>query len=550
MKQRRSLFIVAFLLVACLLSVVCSAGGLAALWAFRNGQVARWLGAPRQTLPASARPGGELSLAGDEPVTLDPALVQDAYSAEYVVELFSGLVTLDRYLEVTPDLAERWDVSPDGRTYTFHLRRDAEFQDGRPVTAADVQYSLERACSAALASPAAPSYLSDIEGARAMMEGQADHISGLRVADDHTLALTIDAPKAYFLAKLTYPTAFVVDRDNVAQGGNWTEHPNGTGPFRLAQRDQERIVLERNEHYYGGKAALQRVTFVLSGGSPMTMYENDQLDIVQVGLGDIERVQDTTNALSQQLTVVPREDVQYLGMNVQVPPFDDVKVRQAFAHAIDRQRLANVVLKKTAVAAEGILPPGMPGYRADFRGLAFDPELARQRLNGSKYKDAAALPEIVLYISGDGGTMPPTIDAITAMLRDNLGVEVKVQQTPWDRFLTDLNERRYGFYSSGWIADYPDPQNFIDILFCSQSHENHNAYKNPEVDRLLEQARVEQGRDQRLRLYQQAEDLIVQDAVWVPLWHGRDYMLTKPYVKGAVFSASVRPWLKDVYLER
>lgn len=146
--------------------------------------------------------------------------------------------------------------------------------------------------------------------------------------------------------------------------------------------------------------------------------------------------------------------------------------------------------------------------------------------------------------------MPPTIDAIVAMLRDNLGVEVVVEQTPWHRFLTDLNERRYGFYSTGWIADYPDPQNFMDILFHSQSGDNHSAYANPKVDRLLEQASVEQDREKRLQLYQQAETLIVQDAVWVPLWHGRDYMLTKPYVKGAVYSASIRPWLKDVYLER
>ncbi len=551
MKQRRGFIVVVLLvLVSCVLGLACGGCGLGAWWAYKQGRLARWVGAPPVTPAAPAGRGGELRLAGEEPVTLDPALVEDAYSAVYIVEIYSGLVTLDRNLEVAPDLAERWEMSADGRTYTFHLRPDAKFQDGRPVTAADFKYSLERTCSPALASPAARSYLGDIEGAITRIEGQADEVSGIRVIDDQTLALTIDAPKAYFLAKLTYSTAFVVDRDNVAEGDQWTTHPNGTGPFRLVQRDEERIVLERNQHYYGDGPALERVTFTLSGGSPMTMYENGQLDIVGVGLADIERVQDPSNPLSQELTVVPSLDVQYLAMNVRLPPFDDVKVRQAFAHAIDRQRLADVVLKRTVLAAEGILPPGMPGYSPSLRGLAFDPELAVKTLRESKYKDAADLPEIVLHISGTAGTLPPTTEAIVAMLRTNLGVEVKVQQTPWQGFLADINQHSYALFSSGWIADYPDPQNFLDLQFHSQSADNQTGYQNAKVDELLEKARVEPDKDRRMQLYQEAEALIVQDAAWVPLWHGRDYMLTKPYVKGAVYSASIRPWLKDVYLER
>ncbi len=561
-KQRGWLIALLLVLLACILSVACAACGLVAWRAYGTARPTFSDGRGQEgTQPKPVQPGGtqgptavparragELRLAGAEPVTLDPALVQDSYSSGYVVEIFSGLVTLDRDLAVAPDLAERWEVSDDGRTYTFHLRQDAAFQDGRKVTAADVKYSLERACSPEVGSRTAASYLGDIEGALAMMQGEAKELSGLQVLDEYTLALTIDAPKSYFLAKLTYPTAFVVDSNNVGQGPDWTDHPNGTGPFRLAERTSDRIVLERNTNYYGGAPALERVTYVLSGGSPMTMYENGQLDIVQVGLADIERVQDPANPLSAELTIVPQLDVQYLAMNVETPPFDDVKVRQAFAHAIDRRRLADVVWKKTVVPAGGILPPGLPGYREDFAGLAFDPELAVRCLQESRYKDAADLPEVMLYISGSGGSLPPTVEAIVAMLRTNLGVEVKVQETPWDRFLADLNDRRYGLFSSGWIADYPDPQNFLDILFHGESPDNHSAYANPDVDRLLEQARIEQNAEARLKLYQQAEDAIVQDAVWVPLWHSRDYTLTKPYVKGVVYSASIRPWLKDAYI--
>ena len=569
MKQRRGLVLV-LLVAACLIGLACVTCGVGTWWVYKSGWVQSWLQsgserpplsgparraqttptAPAKASPESARPGGELRLTGAPPATLDPALVQDSFSSTYIVEIFSGLVTLDRNLDVAPDLAERWEVSPDGRTYTFYLRRDAKFHNGRPVMAADFKYSLERACSPGLASPVAATYLGDIEGALAVIRGQAKEISGVQVLDDYRLSLTIDAPKAYFLSKLTYPTAFVVDRTNVESGARWTERPNGTGPFRLVQRDQQRIVLERNEHYCRGPARLQRVVFVLSGGLPSAMYENGQLDIIEVGLIDLERVQDPNNPLNRELTVVPRFDVQYLGMNTRMAPFDDVKVRQAFAHAIDRQRLANTVWRKAVVAAEGVLPPGFPGYSEDLRGLAFDPALARQRLQESKYKDAADLPEIVLHTSGSGGTLSPTVEAIVAMLRTNLGVDVKVVQTPWERFLTDLNEQRYPFFTTGWIADYPDPQNFLDILFHSGSGDNHTGYANPQVDRLLEQARLEPDEAQRMRLYQQAEALIVEEAPWVPLWHGRDYILTKPYVKGAVFSAAIRPWLKDVYLER
>jgi len=544
---------VGIVLAACVLSLACAACGLLAWRTLGNRARLAWpdLGVPPpqpEVQGAPSQSSGALRLYGEEPVTLDPALVSDSTSSTYVIEIFSGLVTLDKDLQVVPDLAERWQVSPDGRTYTFYLRHDAKFQDGRPITAADIKYSLERACSPELASQPAMVYLNDIEGAVAVMKGQAKEISGLRVVDDYTLSLTIDAPKAYFLAKLTYPTAFVVDRANVSQGAGWTAHPNGSGPFRLAQRDSQRIVLERNSDYYRGAPKLDRVTFVLSGGEPMTMYENNQLDMVDVGLNDIERVLDPSNPLHTELTVADSFDVQYLGMNTQVPPFDDPAVRRAFAQAIDRQRLADVVLMKTVTPAVGILPPGFPGYQAGLQGLEFDPDAALASLRQSKYKDAADLPEVVLYISGEGGTMPPTVEAIVDMLSTNLGVQVQVQQTPWNNFLRDLDQHRYGFYLTGWIADYPDPQNFVDILFHSDSVNNYANYHNPQVDQWLAEARVEQDGERRMQLYAQAEATIVGDAACIPLWHSRNYTLIKPYVKGVVSSAALRPWLKDVYL--
>ena len=158
---------------------------------------------------------------------------------------FSGLVSFDPQLNLTPDLAESWELSADGMTYTFHLRQNAKFHNGRPVTAQDVIYSWERAANPNLQSVTVVTYLGDIVGVRDMAQGKADHIAGIKALDDHTLQVTIDAPKPYFLLKLTYPTSFVVDKDNVESGQDWYRHPNGTGPYKLTEwTSNDRIVYD------------------------------------------------------------------------------------------------------------------------------------------------------------------------------------------------------------------------------------------------------------------------------------------------------------------
>ncbi len=537
MSRSRWSVVVLVVLLLCLLLVLCLTCAAAAwLWFYPASD--------SDTGPlVSSTAEGTLRLFGAEPDTLDPALVEDSVSAEYVVQIFSGLVTLNADLELVPDLAERWETSPDGRVYTFFLRPDARFHDGRPVTAADFKYSLERACAPRTGSRVAGVYLGDIVGASAMLAGQTDSIRGIEVLDDHTLRISIDAPKAYFLAKLTYSTAFVVDRQNTAQS-DWLQHPNATGPFKLKEWTEEQIVLQRNDYYYRDKPRLEQVVSLLSGGSAMTMYENGELDIVGVGTADVERVRDTANPLHTELTVVPQLDIQYIGFDVTQPPFDDVRVRQAFVLAIDRDKIANVVWKGMMAPAEGIVPPGMPGYARKSSLLGFDPERARQLIAGSRYGDVAGLPPITLSISGWGSDMPPTVEAIVAMYRENLGIEVAVEQSG------DILSDQPQMFSIGWIADYPDPEDFLDILFHSDSDLNHMNYSNDQVDRLLEQARLETDTARRMQLYLQAEELIVADAPWVPLWHGVDYVLTKPYVKGAVHAAAIFPWLSNVYIEQ
>jgi oligopeptide transport system substrate-binding protein len=438
-KNARWVVIAVLVLLACALVALCVAASLAAVRYFSapvDSGTPSVRGTPRA---ASAGKGGVLRLWGSDPVTLDPALVTDAYSAGYVLEIFSGLVSLDERLQVTPDIAERWEVSPDGRTYTFRLREDVRFHDGKAVTAHDFKYSLERACDPALGSRVALTYLGDIVGAEALIRGQAREIVGVQVLDDHTLELNIDSPKAYFLAKLTYSTAFVVDQQNVEQGGSlWTAEPNGTGPFKLAERDGDRIVLFRNEGYYAGLPPLERVEYTLRGGDPVSMYEDGYLDVVEVGISDIERVTDPSNPLHADLLIVPQLDVHYLGMNTELAPFDDPKVRQAFGYAVDREKIATVVLKDTVVPTIGILPPGLRDFEGEEHLLVYDPDRARQLLQESSYGGAQNLPPIVLHIGGDSGILPRTVEALLAMYSDNLGVDLSVEEAAWPSFLQDV----------------------------------------------------------------------------------------------------------------
>ncbi len=494
---------------------------------------------------------GTLNLYGIDPITLDPAVSGEVTSHQYILQLFSGLVRLDDNLEPAADIARRWQLSRDGRTYTFYLRRDVRFHDGRPVTAEDVKYSWERACAPLTGSKTAATYLGDIIGVNEVLAGRAEHISGIRVIDDYTLQVTIDQPKAYFLSKLTYPTAFVVDRNNVASGTGWWHHPNGTGPFKLKRWDEgSQLVLERNELYYGKQAGVDQVVFRLWGGVPMNLYELGEIDVTGVSINYIDKVTDKAGGFYRELQVVPELSFHYIGFNFTKPPFDDVNIRRAFTQAIDKDKIISVRFRNMVAPAKGILPPGMPGYNEDLSGLEYDVDTARRLIATSRYGDVSRLPPLTITVAGLGGVIPGELEAIIEEWRRNLGVEVVVRQLETERFLYHLREEKDEMFYMGWVADYPHPQNFLEILFHTGSENNYGEYSNPRVDALLERAAVETDSDLSLKLYQQAEQELVSDAACLPLWFGRNYILVKPYVKGYRLNPMGYAMLNEVTIER
>ena len=501
------------------------------------------------TTKTPAVTGGTLHLYGANPYTLDPAVSSDLNSSSYILQIFNGLLRLGDDLEPEGDIAVSWDKSQDQTVYTFHLRQDVVFHDGRKLTAADVKYSWERACNPATGSQVAGTYLGDIVGAKDVISGKAKEISGVKALDDYTLQVTIDAPKSYFLSRLTYPTAMVVDRNNVSSG-QWWRKPNGTGPFKLAEwQDFSRLVVERNDKFYGEIAGLERVEFQMLTGLPMNLYETGDIDIMDVSTVYIDRVADPSGPFYKELQITPQLSFTWVGFNTNKPPFDDINVRKAFTMAVDKDKIISLVMRDMADRADGILPPGMPGYNENLKGIGFDVNGARDALKASRYGGAAGLPAITLTTSGYGNSISSVLEALVTQWWENLGVEVRVRQLEPNFYIYNLKAEKDEMFDMGWVADYAHPQDFLEVLFRTGEDNNFAEYSNPAVDKILAAAAIEPDNEKSLRMYQQAEQMLVDDAAMLPLYFGENYQLVKPYVKNYSLNAMGFAGLNRVRIE-
>ncbi|MCB9419334.1 MAG: peptide ABC transporter substrate-binding protein [Ardenticatenaceae bacterium] len=476
-----------------------------------------------------------IRLIDSQPRTLDPALTLGGPDGP-LGHIFSGLVSLDTNLQIQPELAAGWTVSDDGLLYTFYLRQNAVFHNGRVVAAADVIYSWERAADPTTGSDTVLTYLGDIDGLQAKYEGRADHISGLRLVDDHTLEVRLNAPVVYFLQKLAYPVAYVVDEQNVAET-DWEHHPNGTGPFRLdTWRDDDVMILLRNDNYYLEPAHIGRLVYNLGPGLPLSMYETDEIDLVGIGGDTLARALDPNDSLSADLRMGVSMCTSVIGLNNRLAPFDDVRVRQAFNYALDKQLLIETFADGNGLVATGPLPPGMPGYTGKSAGYPYDPERARQLMADAGYANPADFP-VITYTTAGYGDVGDYVTAVITMWQKNLGITIQPVVLDPFTYYDELYDGNIGhLFSSGWCADYPDPQNFLDVLYHSDAPQNLGGYSNLDVDRQLEQARVERDVSVRMALYGEIEQEIVADAPVVFASHGVTAVLVKPRVQNYVLT--------------
>lgn len=474
-----------------------------------------------------------LTLFFAEPLTLDPAQATESLSVQYITQLFSGLMAFTPSLELVPDLAEKYKVSADGKVYTFYLRSNARFHNGKPVTAKDIKYSWERAALAG--ADAALTYLGDIIGVKEMVAKKATEIRGVEVVDERTLQVKIDAAKVYFLSKLTHPVAFVIDRSNVETGREqWWREPNGSGPFRLKGWQPGIIMaLERNPDYHRAPAKIPYIVFRHLGVSPLRLYQSGEVDVAFPVIEEIAEIRKPGNPLAKELRDVAQLSISFVGFNTKKPPFDDAVVRRSFLLAADRERLTKEILKEQIEIAHGFLPPGLPAYNPELTAIPFNPEEARRLLASSSY--GQALPRIT-FITAGYSTVSPVTQALIDMWRENLGVKVEVKLIEPESYYYKLATELGNVYNYGWIADYPDPENFLDVLFHSQAANNVGKYTNRQVDQLLEQARVESDSQVRFQSYRKVEEILRQEAAAIPLSFGREAVLTKPWVKGLVIN--------------
>ncbi len=496
---------------------------------------------PSPTYPA-VDPDSTITLSGGQPRTLDPAITHGGPSGA-LGHIFSGLITLDAELQIQPELAAGWDISDDGLTYIFYLRKNGAFHDGTPVTTYDVIYSWERATDPATNSATAQTYLGDIAGVNEKLRGEADTISGLRAIDEYTLEVTLAEPVVYFLSKLAYPVAFVLDEKNVAQP-DWEHHPNGSGPFRLLEwKDDEIMVLERNAAYYLEPARVQKLIYWMGAGFPLSLYETGEIDMVSINNSTLERVQDPNDPLAGDVQIGVSMCTSTIGLNNSMPPFDDVRVRQAFNYAINKELLIELFFGGNALPAHGSLPPGMPGYNADLEGYPFNPERARELLAEAGYPNGEGFP-VVTYSTSGYGEVGEYVTAVITQWQENLNVKVAPLVIDPYTFYDELYSGNVGnIYGSGWCADYPDPQNFLDILYHTDSPQNIGRFSDPAIDKMLEEARIETDAPTRLALYADIEKRIVEEAPVVFTTHSINAVLVNPELKGYTLAPiGVRQW--------
>ena len=493
-----------------------------------------------------------LQLAAKEPSTLDPAKTMDG-AGEMIGDIYSGLVALDASLAVQPGLAERWDVTPDGMTYTFHLRQNAQFHNGRPVTADDVFFSWLRAASPDLNSNTAVRYLGDIDGLKEYREGKTGTISGIHIVDPHTIQVTLDAAKPVFLQKLTYPASWIVDRYSVRLP-HWELHPNGTGPFRVVQRVLKKsLILEANPEYYDLAPRLQYLIYWISSTPQETLYKSGKIDRMEISNSLLPNVNDPHDPLFGSVSVDPKLCTNFILFNTAIPPFDDPAVRKAFELSVDRAVYVEVTTEEGDIPGAGLLPPGMPGYSSSQARDLYDPQEAKRLFSSSMYfGGAGSAPDIRFTVPSEAGEYDSTMEFLIDSWERVLGIEIFVEGLSYAEYRERSQEKpSEQMIFSHHCADYPDPENFYDFLFHGDNAGIYYGYGNDSLDALLDSASVETNWNRRLDLYHQADRILYDDAPAMILsYTGPQYVVWKVHVMGYISTPIEIPQNHLIWIQR
>ncbi len=491
--------------------------------------------------------------SASDAIKLDPARVTDNESVSICEQIYEHLV---RYTptstEVEPSLATSWDVSPDGTVWTFHLRDGVQFHDGTPLDAEAVVFSFDRQRN-----PFHPNHEPDFQ----YWDGQYQNIERIRAIDRLTVEIKIERQFAPFLTTLAMFPVSIVSPAAVKQWGpDYYKHPVGTGPFKFsAWITGDRVVLERNERYWGEKPRIRRIVFraIPDPRQRLVALEGGAVDVAfSLQPNELQYVQ-----LHPELHLhrVAGQNVAYVAMHTRKPPFDNVTVRRAINHAINKAPIVKLIYQGLGVPARGPVPPSLWSYREDLPDYEYDPAKARQMLAGEAAAGRLDLSrKYRLYVPRTPRSYLPQPETLARFIQRNLeevGFKTELVIQDFYPHLESVQNGEHEMCLLGWAGDNGDPDNFLYVLFDRDTAtvgtaRNVAFFDSAELHGILIYAQETNDRDERTRFYQKAQEIVHREAPWVPLAHSEMAVATRDGVRDFAIHPSALVYYRTVWLAR
>ncbi|MDT2047367.1 oligopeptide ABC transporter substrate-binding protein [Priestia aryabhattai] len=478
---------------------------------------------------------------GAEPTSFDPPIGFDSYSWQMLNNLMEGLTRLGQEHEPEAAIAEKWDVSQDGKVYTFHIREDAKWSNGDDVTAGDFEFAWKRLLNPETGSPAAfLGYF--IEGGEEFNtgKGKAEDVK-VKAVDDKTFEVTLNSPQAYFLSVIANPAFFPINEKVATENPKWFAEAKsfvGNGPFKLTKwKHNSNIVMERNDQYWDAKnVKLDKVNWAMveNTNTEYQMYQNGELDVSEIPA-------DLSDQLlkDDSLDIKDQAGVYFYRLNLDQEPFQNVNIRKAFALAVDQDQIVNYVTKNKEEPAYGFVSKGFKDANgSDFREksgdlVKTDVKQAKELLEkGMKEEGYEKLPQVTLTYSTDD-THKKIAEALQQMFKENLGVDVKLANMEWNVFQEEQKALKFQLSRSSFLADYADPINFLENFQTGHSM-NRTAWSNEKYDQLIQEAKNEADEKKRFELMYEAEKLLFDEMPIIPIHFYNYVFLTNENVSGIV----------------
>ena len=485
----------------------------------------------------------------NEPPTLDGSLATDSVSFTILTNLMEGLTQYDAELNPIPAIAKRWEYSNEGRTITFYLRDDVFWSDGKSVTASDFEYSWKRLLAPETAAQYAY-FLFDIKNAFEYNSGKLENSSqvGVRALASDILEVTLKKPVVYFPSITTFMVTFPLRQDIIEKyGDNWTEPGKivTNGPYLLEKWEHEyKLILKANPQHYEGKPKINEVQiFVIQEPTTaLTLYETGELDYIELPPIAIPHYKNSPEYRNK-----PQLRGYYYGFNITKPPFDNILVRRALAHSINRSLIPKI-LKGGELAASSWIPKGMFGYNEDI-GSKFNPQKARSLLANAGYPDGKNFPKVTaVFNTGDVNRLVG--EYLQEQWKKHLNIEIKFESQEWKVFLSRLDLDPPQIFRLGWGADFPDPDNFMN-LFIKTSGNNRLRWANQHYDQLVARGSTLKNPQDRKKVYDEAQVLLTEIEVpMIPLFVSAQNLLVKPYIRGLKTNAMELLYLKRIRIEK